>query len=326
MSGARSKRKLGRGLDALLSDSSSESVASLIGAVQAGERGEGGDLRRLPVDRIRRGKYQPRREMDQEALNELAASIRSHGVMQPIVVRPLPAKDASSGGGSGERGGSTHAGYEIIAGERRWRASQMAGQQDIPCIIKAVDDEAMIAMSLIENIQRENLNAMEEAAALKRLQEEFRLTQQQVADAVGKSRTSVTNLMRLMGLNPEVRRMLERGDLEMGHARALLALSGPRQNQIARQVLRRGLPVRHTEALVRKTLAEGKGGGTKGGRGGKNGGKGGGRHPDIKRLEDQLGDHLGAKVSIQHSAKGRGKLVIGYNSPAELEGILAHIK
>ena len=309
-SAKRAKKKLGRGLDALLSESSSESVASLVGAVHGGGGGGkvSGDLKNLPVDLIQRGKYQPRREMDQEALEELAQSIRGHGVMQPIVVRPVSAGK-----------------YEIIAGERRWRASQLAGLGDIPCIIKRVDDEAMIAMSLIENIQRENLNPIEEAVALKRLQEEFQLTQQQVADAVGKSRPSVSNLMRLMSLNPEVRRMLEQGKLEAGHAKVLLGLSGARQKQAAKEVLRRGLSVRQTEPLVRRMLEESKSSG--GGKGSKSGkASRGRRHPDIKRLEDRLGNHLGAKVSIQHNARGRGKLIITYNSPDELDGILAHIR
>ena len=303
MTQRQQKRKLGRGLDSLLSSSSTESMASLMGAA----KGTDGDseLKRLPVDLIRRGKYQPRTSMEQGALQELADSIKTQGVMQPIVVRPVAAGR-----------------YEIIAGERRWRATQLAGQDSIPCIIRKVDDEAVVAMSLIENIQREDLNPIEEATALKRLQDEFELTQQQVADAVGKSRTTVTNILRLMGLRPDVRKMLEQGRLEAGHAKALLALSGPDQSQAARQVVQRALPVRHTEAFVRKLLAEKTGSGKgKGGHKSKSP-----RTPDIKRLEDRISGKLGAKVVIQHTAKGRGKLVIGYNTPDELDGILAHIK
>jgi ParB family chromosome partitioning protein len=235
--------------------------------------------------------------MHEEALEELAASIRNQGVMQPIVVRPI----------SPEK-------YEIIAGERRWRATQMAGLDTIPAIVKPVGDEATIAMSLIENIQRENLNPIEEAMALKRLQDEFELTQQEVADAVGKSRVTVTNLIRLIGLHIDVRRMLEHGDLEMGHARALLSLPDEQQTQVARTVAGKGLSVRQTEALVRRLMAG-------------NSTQPAGKilDPDIKNLEDNLADKLGAKVMIQHSAKGKGKLVVKYNSLDELDGILSHI-
>jgi ParB family chromosome partitioning protein len=235
--------------------------------------------------------------MHEEALEELAASIRNQGVMQPIVVRPISAEK-----------------YEIIAGERRWRATQMAGLDTIPAIVKPVGDEAAIAMSLIENIQRENLNPIEEAMALKRLQDEFELTQQEVADAVGKSRVTVTNLIRLIGLHIDVRRMLEHGDLEMGHARALLSLPDEQQTQVARTVAGKGLSVRQTEALVRRLMAG-------------NSTQPAGKilDPDIKNLEDNLADKLGAKVMIQHSAKGKGKLVVKYNSLDELDGILSHI-
>ena len=235
--------------------------------------------------------------MHQEALEELAASIRNQGVMQPIVVRPISADK-----------------YEIIAGERRWRATQMAELDTIPAIVKPVGDEAAIAMSLIENIQRENLNPIEEAMALKRLQDEFELTQQQVADAVGKSRVTVTNLIRLIGLHIDVRRMLEHGDLEMGHARALLSLDDLKQPEIARTVVGRGLSVRQTEALVRRLQA-----GADTSKANK------AIDPDIKNLEENLADKLGAKVLIQHSAKGKGKLVVKYNSLDELDGILSHI-
>ena len=228
---------------------------------------------------------------------QLANSIRQQGVIQPIVLRPI----------SSSR-------YEIIAGERRWRASQIAELHTIPAIIKQVSDESAIAMSLIENIQRENLNPIEEATALKRLQEEFQLTQQQVADAVGKSRATVTNLIRLIGLSPEVKRMLEHGDLEMGHARALLSLPDIQQSEAARTVAGKGLSVRQTESLVRRLIA-----GT-GSRGSNNV-----VDPDIKNLEESLAEKLGAKVLIQHTAKGRGKLILKYNTVDELDGILSHI-
>lgn len=304
------KKKLGKGLDALLSSGSSQTMASLLAgkprevevssgtSVTTRAHDKDGDLRNIPVDLIQRGKYQPRKDMHQEALEELAASIKTQGVMQPIVVRPI----------SSEK-------YEIIAGERRWRATQMAGLDSIPAIIKPVGDEAAIAMSLIENIQRENLNPIEEAMALKRLQDEFELTQQEVADAVGKSRVTVTNLMRLMGLHIDVRRMLENGDLEMGHARALLGLEDLQQPAAARAVVGRGLSVRQTEALVRRLQAGGAG---------KKASKI--LDQDIKNLQDNLEEKLGSKVLIQHTAKGKGKLVVKYNSLDELDGILAHIK
>lgn len=302
------KRKLGRGLDALLSGGSSSSMASLLGKStpivptdgnESAVDNTDGALRHIPIELIQRGKYQPRTDMHEEALQDLANSIQKQGVMQPIVVRPISADK-----------------YEIIAGERRWRASQLAGLDKIPAIIKPVGDEAAIAMALIENIQRENLNPIEEAMALKRLQDEFELTQQEVADAVGKSRTTVTNLMRLMALNVDVRRMLEHGDLEMGHARALLALPYDEQSAAARAVVGRGLSVRQTEALVRKMTSEAKNQGAQTKQA---------VNPDIKNLEDNLADKLGAKVLIQHTAKGRGKLVVKYNSLDELDGILSHI-
>lgn len=300
------KKKLGKGLDALLSSGSSQTMASLLGKQRPAESQQqdasspdkDGDLRNIPVDLIQRGKYQPRTDMHQESLEELASSIKQQGVMQPIVVRPISSNK-----------------YEIIAGERRWRATQLAGLDSIPAIIKPVGDEAAIAMALIENIQRENLNPIEEAMALKRLQDEFELTQQQVADAVGKSRVTVTNLIRLMGLNIDVRKMLEHGDLEMGHARALLALPNEDQSSAARTVAGRGLTVRQTEALVRKLTSEAAGPGKTPQT----------VSPDIKNLEDGLAEKLGAKVMIQHSAKGKGKLVVKYNTLDELDGILAHI-
>lgn len=287
------KKKLGRGLDKLLG--SRESAVSAP-AQPAGDRD--GDLKQLPVDLVQRGKYQPRTDMHEEALQELAESIKAQGVMQPIVVRPV-------GGGK----------YEIIAGERRWRATQLAGLDSIPAIIKPVSDEAAIAMALIENIQRENLNPIEEAMALKRLQDEFELTQQEVANAVGKSRATVTNLLRLMSLAPDVKVMLEHGDLEMGHARALLSLEHAEQSDTAKTVVGKGLSVRQTEALVRRLQTQGPV---------KNEPKQ--TDPDIRTLEDDLSQKLGTKVQIKHTPRGKGSLVVSYNSLDELDGILSHIK
>ena len=299
------KRRLGKGLDVLLSRGSTETMANLLGKPKdrtpplAPAAEKDGDLKNIPIDLIQRGKYQPRTDMHEDALEELAASIRAQGVMQPIVVRPISSDK-----------------YEIIAGERRWRATQIAGLDSIPAIIKPVGDEAAIAMSLIENIQRENLNPIEEAMALKRLQDEFELTQQEVADAVGKSRATVTNLMRLIGLSIDVRRMLEHGDLEMGHARALLSLPDIQQSEAARSVVGKGLSVRQTESLVRRLIAQG---------GSNNRASPKMVDPDIKNLEENLADKLGAKVMIQHTVKGKGQLVLKYNSLDELEGILSHI-
>jgi ParB family chromosome partitioning protein len=292
---------MGKGLDFLLSggkkNKPAEPTQQSHTAQVSADVPRDGELRHIPVDLIQRGKYQPRMDMHEEALGELAASIKQQGVMQPIVIRPI----------SADR-------FEIIAGERRWRATQLAGLDKIPAIIKPVADDAAIAMSLIENIQRENLNPIEEAVALKRLQDEFELTQQQVADAVGKSRTTVTNLLRLINLSLDTRVMLERGDLEMGHARALLALPQEQQSEAARSVVGGGLSVRQTEALVRRLLA-GPTAKTKPV-----------VSPDIRQLEQSLAETLGAKVVVQHSAKGSGKLSIKYNTLDELDGILAHIK
>jgi len=298
------KRGLGRGLDALLTSSRAAAVATRpddSGAVeQAPHSTAQGELRHLPVEWIQPGQYQPRKDIQPEALEELAASIKAQGLMQPIVVRPLPAGDNR---------------YEIIAGERRWRACQLAQLDKVPALIRDVPDDAAIAMALIENIQRENLNPMEEANALYRLQHEFELTQMEVAEAVGKNRATVANLLRLMNLNDDVKKLLEHGDIEMGHARALLGLSGGQQSEAAAQVVSRALTVRQTEALVRH-LQDAKGKDKEVSR----------PDPDIQRLERLLGDRLGAKVAIQHSARGKGKLVIDYSSLDELDGILAHIK
>ncbi|WP_448683728.1 ParB/RepB/Spo0J family partition protein [Pseudomonas nicosulfuronedens] len=289
---AAKKRGLGRGLDALLSGSSAATLQEE--AVQVDSK----ELQHLPLDLIQRGKYQPRRDMDPQALEELAQSIKVQGVMQPIVVRPI------------DKGR-----YEIIAGERRWRASQQAGLDKIPAMVREVPDEAAIAMALIENIQREDLNPIEEAAALQRLQQEFQLTQQQVADAVGKSRVTVANLLRLIALPEEIKTLLSHGDLEMGHARALLGLPENRQVEGARHVVARGFTVRQTEALVRQWLNAPE-----------EPVKAVKSDPDISRLEQRLAERLGAPVQIRHGQKGKGQLVIRYNSLDELQGVLAHIR
>jgi ParB family chromosome partitioning protein len=302
------KRGLGRGLDALLASSKTLTPPPATAPVATPEKpldtavatpaSLDGSLKHLPIEFIQPGKYQPRMDLRPEALEELANSIRAQGVMQPIVVRPISSNK-----------------YEIIAGERRWRASQLAGLDKIPVIIREVADSAAIAMALIENIQRENLNPVEEAQALKRLQDEFGLTQQEVADAVGKSRTAVTNLLRLMNLQLEVRTFLEHGDLEMGHARALLTLSPEQQNSIARTVIGKNLSVRQTEALVRRLQS------------GKTELKPGTQQdPDIRTLQDDLSERLGAEVLIDHKAKGKGKLVIKYGSLDQLDGILLKIR
>ncbi|MUI59737.1 ParB/RepB/Spo0J family partition protein [Pseudomonas aeruginosa] len=289
---AAKKRGLGRGLDALLGGSSPAKLQEE--AVQADRR----ELQQIPLDLMQRGKYQPRRDMDPQALEELAQSIKAQGVMQPIVVRPI-----------------ANGRYEIIAGERRWRASQQAGLEKIPALVRDVPDETAIAMALIENIQREDLNPIEEAAALQRLQQEFQLTQQQVAEAVGKSRATITNLLRLIGLPEEIKTLLSHGDLEMGHARALLGLPAERQVEGARHVVAHGLTVRQTEALVRQwTHAPGKPAGPVK------------SDPDIARLEQRLAERLGASVQIRHGQKGKGQLVIRYSSLDELQGVLAHIR
>lgn len=301
------KRKgLGRGLGALLNAGSGEvnaaaAVESVLNtpsvAVDAPPSKDGAMIN-LPVELLQRGKYQPRRDMNEEALQELAASIKAQGVMQPIVVRPIGDKK-----------------YEIIAGERRWRACQLAGLDRVPVIVRDVSDEAAIAMALIENLQREDLNPIEEAVALKRLQDEFELTHQEVADAVGKSRTAVSNILRLLNLCPEVRTMLERGDIEMGHARCLLTLSVDQQKTIAHLIVEKGLTVRQAEAQVRALQTQ------------KNATEPEAEteNKDILRLQDGLSEHIGVPVSIQHSAKGTGKLTFKYNNLDELDGILNHL-
>ncbi|SDZ77451.1 chromosome partitioning protein, ParB family [Thiothrix caldifontis] len=281
------KPALGRGLDILLSSVRGE-----------GEQTDDTVLKRLPVERIRPGQYQPRTRMDPDALQELADSIKAQGLVQPVVVRKL---------GGGE--------YELIAGERRWRAAQLAGLHEIPSVVRDIPDQSAAAMSLIENIQREDLNALEEATALRRLIDEFGLTHQQTAEAVGRSRAAVTNLLRLLELQPETKALVDAGQLEMGHARALLALGGQQQVEIAQKVAERQLSVRETERLVKNILEVGqkpepefK------------------SSPDVLKLEQTLADTLGAKVAIRYNRTGKGKLVIEYNSLDELDGILGHIQ
>lgn len=288
------KRGLGRGLDALLG----------LGADQVAiEEANGDQLKMVPVDLIQRGQYQPRLDMKTDTLQELADSIKAQGVVQPVVIRPI---------GDGGR-------YELIAGERRWRATQLAGLSTIPAIIKRVPDAQAMSIALIENIQREQLNPVEEALALERLIREFSMTHQEVADAVGRSRAAVSNLLRLLELEAPCREMLERGDLEMGHARALLGLGGATQVEAGRKIATAGLSVREAEALVRRLKGE---------------------HsdkpvaprrevdPNVRELEQSLSERLGAEVAIRQAAggKGKGTLVISYGSLDELDGILAHIK
>lgn len=304
------KRALGRGLDALIGagarqrsqtqnpdGSSAEAAVTASPLIDSRER-----LERLPLAELTRGRYQPRREMQPERLEELAASIRTRGVMQPIVVRPLPE--------------GSEARYEIIAGERRWRAAQMAELDVIPAVVRELDDETALALALIENIQREDLNPVEETVALKRLMDEFSLTQQQTADAVGRSRAQIANMLRLLSLEDEVQTLLARGDMNVGHARALLALKGKRQLRAAQEVVERELTVRQTEALVKKyadvsnekkKVADKPSG-------------------DVGSLENQLAELLGARVQISHGKTGKGSLTIRYTSLDELDGILAHIR
>ncbi len=283
------KRGLNRGLDALLGNISDKD--------EHAEAGEGHQLQSLPIEYMQRGKYQPRKDMNPEKLQELADSIKAQGIIQPVVVRKIALEK-----------------YEIVAGERRWRAAQLAGLQQVPVVVKEIDDRAAMAIALIENIQREDLNPLEEAEALKRLLEEFEMTHQQVADAVGKSRTTVTNLLRLMDLQPEVKRLLINGRLEMGHARALLSLDGPRQVAAANKIVKDGLTVRAAERLVKDGQAEPKSPKTRE------------IDKDTLRLQEDLTAKLGAKVLIEHKENGAGKLVIAYSSLEELDGIIEQIK
>jgi ParB family chromosome partitioning protein len=279
----RKKPVLGRNLSSMLSQKTLNQVQN-----------ESQDtLQNLPLDVIRPGRYQPRSVFDEEKLGELADSIRAQGIVQPIVVRPV---------GEGQ--------YELIAGERRWRAAQIAEINDIPAVIRDVPDEASVAMALIENIQREDLNPLEEATALRRLIDDFEMTHQEAADAVGRSRAAVSNLLRLLELMQEVKDMIDMRLIEMGHARALLSLDDDLQVQAAREVVHKRLSVRETENLVRRLQQSKK--------------KKGNRRadPDILRLQTRLGETLGTRVKIQHLASGKGKLVISYNNPDEFEGIL----
>jgi ParB family chromosome partitioning protein len=320
------KRGLGRGLDALLGAASQpetaiapEPAAAPDATEEGGTAGEAGaeagtaeqaaaapapqrDLRRIPIELIERSRFQPRRDFDPDALRELADSISAQGVIQPIVVRPL----------NDDR-------FELIAGERRWRAAQQAGLAEIPAVVREdVSDQAAMAMALIENIQRRDLNPLEEASALHRLLVEFELTHQQVAQAVGKPRTAVTNLLRVLELNEDVREHLEKGRLDLGHAKVLLGLQDGTQSDAAHQVVLMGLSVRETEKLVRRMLGEeiqpkAKAGNVK-------------PDPNVQRLLNDLSDRLGAKVDLKQQDTGKGKLVISYNSLDELDGILAHIQ
>lgn len=292
MSSTRKKKPLGRNLDALLGKSRSSSAGA------SGEQ-DATTLKHLPLDVIQPGRYQPRSGMDPERLQELAESIRTQGLVQPVVVRPL-AKPGS---------------YELIAGERRWRASRMAGKDSIPAIIRDVPDEATLAMALIENIQREDLNPLEEAGALKRLIDEFELTHGQAAQSVGRSRAAVSNLLRLLELAPEVRELIDQRSLDMGHARALLSLARADQVRAAHQVVNLGLSVRQTEALVKRLHA--------GGQARKAVPE---RNPDVARLEQELTETLCAPVSLSHQASGKGQMTIRYTSLDELDGILERLR
>ncbi len=293
---ATKRQSLGKGLDALLG--LAEDITADQELAIDGKKISDGTLKQIPVEFLQRGEYQPRREFNADSLQELADSIASQGLIQPIVVREIAQNK-----------------YEIIAGERRWRAVQLAGLDTIPAMVREISDQATIAMALIENIQREDLNAIEESQALIRLQDEFKLTQQQVAQAVGKSRSAVTNLMRLATLQPLVQQQLERGDIELGHAKCLLALEGETQILAARIVASEGLTVRQTEVLVKKLQSP-------------DTGKKSIATPnqDIVNLQTELSEKLGAAVKIQHGSRGSGKLTISYNSVDELDGILGHLK
>jgi ParB family transcriptional regulator, chromosome partitioning protein len=287
------KRGLGRGLDALLSDAG---LSSAQGAGAAGIRD--GELRELPIDLLDRGRYQPRTRFEPKALESLADSIRAQGVVQPIVVRP-----AKAGGR-----------FEIIAGERRWRAAQMAGVQTVPAVVRDIADDAALAIALIENIQREDLNPLEEARALRRLIDEFEMTHQAAADAVGRSRAAISNALRLLDLDPEVATHLEEGDIEMGHARALLALDSIGQRQAAERIIAKGMTARDAEALVRSMLG-----------GPKASDEPRPRDADVHQLQERLAAYLGAGVSLQHRQRGNGKLTINYANLEQLDGILERI-
>lgn len=296
------KRALGRGLDALLGVGAAN-AAPAEAPVQRPPAAGGDQLRVIPVELIQRGRYQPRLDIKPEALQELADSIRAQGVVQPIVVRPLEGKPDR---------------FELIAGERRWRATQLAGLHDIPAIIKDIPDRTVMSIALIENIQREQLNPLEEAGALQRLIGEFGMTHQEVAEAIGRSRASVSNLLRLLELAPVPKQLLEAGRIEMGHARALLSLPVAVQTALAERVAAEGLSVRATEKLVRAAAAAATTPAADAApvR----------QDPNVQRLEARLSETLGAAVSIKHGSRGDGQLVIRYGSLDELDGILAHIR
>ncbi len=290
------KARLGRGLDTLLGDPNA--ITNNTSGEQQASRGDGADVfKNLPVEYLQRGKYQPRSWMDEAALKELAASINSQGVIQPILVRELKAGQ-----------------YEIVAGERRWRAAQKAGLAQVPVIIRQIEDEAAVAASLIENIQREDLNALEEAQGIARLLEEFKLTHQQAADSIGRSRTAVTNLLRLLSLSPEVQDLLEQKKFEMGHARALLALPQGEQLGVAQAIISQKMSVRQAERWVKRHLE-----------GGPMSKPTAAVNADILQLQVELSDALGAKVTLQDK-QGKGKLVINYHSLPQLDGIIDKLK
>jgi len=284
------KKRLGRGLGSL--------IGNLEDVARDDDQGKTEGLVELDIDRIQRGKYQPRQVFEQESLQELADSIRAQGIVQPIVVRPE----------------GNH--FELVAGERRWRAAQLAGLQKLPAVVRELDAKSAAAVALIENIQREDLNPLEEANAFLRLIEEFDLTHQQVADSVGRSRATISNLLRLLDLADPVKQQVNNGLLDMGHARALLALIRHDQIEIGKLVANRGLSVRETEMLVKKTLAA---------QAGHKITKPAAVDPDIRRLENQLSEKLGAAVKIKSGKKGSGQLVINFHSSAELDGILEHL-
>ncbi|MDQ1363245.1 MAG: Chromosome (Plasmid) partitioning protein ParB [Pseudomonadota bacterium] len=293
----KKNRGLGRGLNALLGNAAEIKQLTNPEPVTAAASGPTSGMQFIPVDLIQRGRYQPRVHFEPLALQELADSIRTQGVVQPIVVRPL---------GAGR--------FELIAGERRWRASQLAGLDAIPAVIRELDDRTAAAISLIENIQREDLNPLEESRALQRLIDEFTMTHQQVAESVGRSRTAVTNLLRLRELNEDVKTLVDERQIEMGHARALLAITGSEQSRLARHVADKGMSVRETEALVRRHLNPESPVATKPR-----------IDPDTQRLCDELSERIGAPVMIESRAGGKGKLVITYSSLDELDGILGRI-
>lgn len=294
---AGKSKGLGRGLDALLTSSRATAPDEVTSDGQPSSFSLDGTLRHIPIEFLQPGKYQPRKDMSPEALEELSTSIQAQGIIQPIVVRSIGEDQ-----------------YEIIAGERRWRASQMAKLHEVPCLIKEVPDEAAVAIALIENIQREDLNAMEEAQALDRLMKEFELTHQEVAQAVGKSRTTVTNLLRLNSLTDEVKKLLEYGDIEMGHARTLLALSGDMQVEAGKHVAGKGLSVRETENYVRKLLNPPTEVPPKQ------------VDPDVAQLQTDLAEKIGAQVKINANKKGKGKVVIDFADLDQLDGILGFFK